>query len=101
VKLQDIRQEIKKLHNADPLPEGDLATPIESVANTPDCILDIPRKHDGPAPQNTRISQNPRKIRKEKKKTDFPTEPAANTRARKDGPDSTPPHQPHSRCNSV
>jgi hypothetical protein len=33
VELQDILQEIKRLHNADPLPEGDLATPVESVAN--------------------------------------------------------------------
>jgi hypothetical protein len=41
VKLQDILQEIKKLHNAYPLPEG-----VKSVANTPDCILDTPRKHD-------------------------------------------------------
>jgi hypothetical protein len=40
--LQDILQEIKKLHNAYPLPEGDLATPVKSVANTPDCILDTP-----------------------------------------------------------
>jgi hypothetical protein len=48
--LQDILQEIKKLHNAYPLPEGDLATPVKSVANTPDCILDTPRKHDdGPS----------------------------------------------------
>jgi hypothetical protein len=40
VELQDILQEIKKLHNAYPLPEGDVATPVKSVANTPDCILD-------------------------------------------------------------
>jgi hypothetical protein len=33
VELQDILQEIKKLHNADPLPEGDLASPVEIVAN--------------------------------------------------------------------
>jgi hypothetical protein len=67
VELQAILQEIKKLHNAYPLPEGDLATPVKSVANTPDCILDTPRKHDGPALQNTRIPQNPHKIRKKKK----------------------------------
>jgi hypothetical protein len=35
VELQDILQEIKKLHNAYPLPEGDVDTPVESVANTP------------------------------------------------------------------
>jgi hypothetical protein len=80
VELQDILQEIKKLHNVYPLPEGDVATPVKSVANTPDCILGTPRKHDGPALQNTRIPQNPHKIRKKKKKTDFPTEPAANTK---------------------
>jgi hypothetical protein len=68
VELQGILREIKKLHNAYPLPEGNLATPVKSVANTPDCILDTPRKHDGPALQNTRIPQNPRKIRKKKKK---------------------------------
>jgi hypothetical protein len=69
VEIQDILQEIKKLHNAYPLPEGDVATPVKSVANTPDCILDTPRKHDdGPALQNTRIPQNLRKIRKKKKK---------------------------------
>jgi hypothetical protein len=68
VELQDILKEIKKLHNAYPLPEGDLATPVKSVANTPDCILDTPRKYDGPALKNTRIPQNPRKIRKKKKK---------------------------------
>jgi hypothetical protein len=102
VELHDILQEIKKLHNAYPLPEGDVATPVKSVANTPDCILDTPRKkHDGPALQNTRIPQNPRKIRKKKKQTDFPTEPAANTKASKNGPASTPPNQLHSRCNSV
>jgi hypothetical protein len=67
VELQDILQEIKKLHNAYPLPEGDLATPVKCVANTPDCILDTSRKHDGPALQNTRIPQNPHKIRKKKK----------------------------------
>jgi hypothetical protein len=44
VELQDILQEIKKLHNAYPLPEGDVATPVKSVANIPDCILDTPRK---------------------------------------------------------
>jgi hypothetical protein len=81
VELQDILQEIKKLHNAYSLSEGDVATPVKSVGNTPDCILDTPRKHDGPALQNTRIPQNPRKIRKKKKKTDFLTEPAANTKA--------------------
>jgi hypothetical protein len=43
VELQDIPQEIKKLHNADPLHEGDLARPVKYVANTPDCILDTPR----------------------------------------------------------
>jgi hypothetical protein len=44
------------------LPEGDLATPVKSVANTPDCILDTPRKHDdGPALQNTQIPQNSHK----------------------------------------
>jgi hypothetical protein len=68
VELQAILQEIKKLYNACPLPEGDVATPVKSVANTPDCILDTPRKHDRPALQNTRIPQNPRKIRK----TDLP-----------------------------
>jgi hypothetical protein len=47
VELQDILQEIKKLHNADPLPEGDLATPVKSVANTPDCILDTHRNMMG------------------------------------------------------
>jgi hypothetical protein len=72
VELQDILQEIKKLHNAYPLPEGDLATPVKSVANTPDCIIDTPRKHDGPALQNTRIPQNPHKIRKKKKKQILP-----------------------------
>jgi hypothetical protein len=69
VELQDILQEIQKLHNAYPLPEGDL---LKSVANTPDCILDTPRKHDGPALQNTRIPQNPHKIRKKKKKQILP-----------------------------
>jgi hypothetical protein len=44
VELQAILQEIKKLHNAYPLPEGDLATPGKSVANTPDCILDTHHK---------------------------------------------------------
>jgi hypothetical protein len=68
MELQAILQEIKKLHNAYPLPEKDLATPVKSVANTPDCILDTPRKHDGLALQNTRIPQNPHKIRKKKKK---------------------------------
>jgi hypothetical protein len=68
VELQDILQEIKKLHNAYPLPEGDVAAPVKSVANTPDCILDTPRKHDGHTLQNTRIPQNPRKIQKQKKK---------------------------------
>jgi hypothetical protein len=72
VELQDILQEIKKLHYACPLPEGDVATPVKSVANIPDCILDTPRKHDGPALQNTRIPQNPRKIRKKKKKQTSP-----------------------------
>jgi hypothetical protein len=33
VESQDILQEITKLHNADPLPKEDLATPVESVAN--------------------------------------------------------------------
>jgi hypothetical protein len=80
VELQAIMQEIKKLHNAYPLPEGDLATPVKSVANTPYCIiLDTPRKHDGPALQNTRIPQNPHKIRKKKKKTDFATVSDAKT----------------------
>jgi hypothetical protein len=72
VELQAILQEIKKLHNAYPLPEGDLATPVKSVANTSDCILDTPRKHDEPALLNTRIPQNPRKIRKKKKKQILP-----------------------------
>jgi hypothetical protein len=75
VELQDILQEIKKLHIAYPLPEGDLATPVKSVANTPDCILDTPRKHDEPALLNTRIPQNPRKIRKKKKKQISPPNP--------------------------
>ena len=75
MELQDILQEIKKLHNAYPLPEGDVDTPVKSVANTPDCILDTPRKHDGPALQNTRIPQNPRKIRKKKKKQTSPRSP--------------------------
>jgi hypothetical protein len=97
----DSQSKQKKLHNAYPLPEGDSAAPVTPVANTPDCILDTPRKHDGPSPQNTRIPQNPRKIRKKKKKTDFPDEPAANTRARKDGPDSTSPHQLQSRSNNA
>jgi hypothetical protein len=44
VELQDILREIKKLHNAYPPPcETNLATPVKSVANTPDCILDTPR----------------------------------------------------------
>jgi hypothetical protein len=34
VELQDILQEIKKLHNDYPLPKGDLATSVESVAQT-------------------------------------------------------------------
>jgi hypothetical protein len=68
VELQAILQKTKKLHNAYPLPEGDLATPVKSVVNTPDCILDNPSKHDGPALQNTRIPQNPHNIRKKKKK---------------------------------
>jgi hypothetical protein len=34
VELQDILREIKKLHNAYPLPEGNLATPAKSIANT-------------------------------------------------------------------
>jgi hypothetical protein len=72
VELQDILREIKKLHNAYPLPE---ATPVESVTNTPDCILDTPRKHDGPALQNTRIPQNQREIRKKKKKQISPLSP--------------------------
>jgi hypothetical protein len=73
--LQHILQEIKKLHNAYPLPEGDVDTPVKSVVNTPGCILDTPRKHDGPALQNTRIPQNPRKIRKKKKKQTSPRSP--------------------------
>jgi hypothetical protein len=80
VELQDILQEIKKLHNAYLLPEGDVATPVKSIANTPDCILDTPRKHHGPALQNTRIPQNSRKTER-KRKTDFSTEPTANTKA--------------------
>jgi hypothetical protein len=52
-----------------------VVTPDKSVANTPDCILDTPKKHDGPAPQNTRIPQNPRKIRKKKKKQISPPSP--------------------------
>jgi hypothetical protein len=72
VDLQAILQEIKKLHNAYPSPEGDLATPGKSVANTPDCFLDTPRKPDGPALQNTRIPQNPHKIRNKKKKQILP-----------------------------
>jgi hypothetical protein len=75
VELQDILQEFKKLHNAYLLPEGDLDASVTPVANTPDCILDTPRKHDGPALQNTRIPQNPRKIRKEKKKHTSPPSP--------------------------
>jgi hypothetical protein len=48
----------QKLHNAHPLPEGDLATLVKCVANTPDCVLETPRKHnDRPALQNTRILQ--------------------------------------------
>jgi hypothetical protein len=50
VELQDILREIKKLHNAYPPPEGNLATPVKSVANNPDCILDTPRKHYRPYP---------------------------------------------------
>jgi hypothetical protein len=74
--LQDILPEFKKLHNAYPLPEEDSTAPvITPVANTPDCILDTPRKHDGPALQNTRIPQNPRKIRKKKKKQISPPSP--------------------------
>jgi hypothetical protein len=68
VELQDILQEIKKLHNAYPLPEGDVDTPVKSVANTPDCILGTPRKHDGPALQNTRIPQNTPHVRSERKR---------------------------------
>jgi hypothetical protein len=75
VELQYILQEIKILHNAYPLPEGDVATPVKSVANTPDCILDTTRKHDGPALQNTRIPQNPRKIRKKEKKQIYSPSP--------------------------
>jgi hypothetical protein len=75
VELQDILQEIKKLHSAYPLPEGDVATPVKSLVNTPDCSLDTPRRHDGPALQNTRIPQNPRKIRKKKKKQISPPSP--------------------------
>jgi hypothetical protein len=75
LELQDILQEIKMLHNAYPLPERDVATPVKSVANTPDCILDTPTKHDRPALQNTHIPQNPRKIRKKKKKKTSPPSP--------------------------
>jgi hypothetical protein len=45
VELQDILQEFKKLHNAYPPQEGDSTAPVTPVANTPDCILDTPRKH--------------------------------------------------------
>jgi hypothetical protein len=87
VELQDILQEIKKLHNADPLPEGHLATPVESVANsieaqtvaarTPrkdstapqwkkpvtahsDCTLDTPREHDEPALEEAHVAERSR-----------------------------------------
>jgi hypothetical protein len=65
-------EKIKKLHNAYPPPEGNLATPVKSVENTPDCIIDTPRKHDRPALQNNRIPPNPRKIRKKKKQISPP-----------------------------
>jgi hypothetical protein len=102
VELQDILREIKKLHNAYPLPERNLATPVKSVANTPDCILDAPRKHDGPALQNTRIPQNPRKIRNKKKKQISPPCPPQTLEPEKtdqtqhlpiDKSDSALPHQ--------
>jgi hypothetical protein len=72
VELQDILQEFKKQHNAYPLPEEDSTAPVTPVANTPDCILNTPRKHDGPALQNTRIPKNPRKIQKKEKADRFP-----------------------------
>jgi hypothetical protein len=99
VKLQDIRQEIKKLHNADPCPRetwlhllNPLRTPLIASLTPQGNMMGLHCK----TPESLRIH-----VRSERKKTDFLTEPAANTRARKDGPDSTPSHQPRSRCNSV
>jgi ASC-1-like (ASCH) protein len=101
VELQDILQEFKKLHNAYPCrKETRLFHPLRIPLIASLTPIYTPRKHDGPALQNTRIPQNPRKIRKKKKKQISPLSPP-NTRARKDGPDSTPPHQLHSRYDSV
>jgi hypothetical protein len=61
VELQDILQAIKKLHNADILPEGNLATPMKSVG-TPQIASLTPQET-----ANNRIPQNPRKLRKKQK----------------------------------
>jgi hypothetical protein len=74
--------------------EGDVVTPVKSVANTPDCILDTPKKHDGPALQNTQIPQNPRKIQKKKKKQISPPSPPQTLKPEKRARLNTSPPTP-------